>query len=255
MVSLVALLLLSHGLLPGFGSLSEELLLALFSFLLSSLFLSGRSTVIVDLVLDFDLLIDDLGGFSLQTIGYVLERLKVSSDFDLGELSLDLLFELLATHFILLDFEGDVRDDQSDDNFDGNDHVLEHNCQDDDIAKRPLRRILLLKILNKSRLFFLQESIEVLRGTNWDTWEATYDQNESIARDRKVRNKAHDRHPIANSIRTLRYIPSAELPHMLQLDADLEQIGQEGEEGCEWECHCEEGHKAKLDDRFVVVVD
>ena len=65
MVSLVALLLLSHGLLPGFGSLSEELLLALFSFLLSSLFLSGRSTVIVDLVLDFDLLIDDLGGFSL----------------------------------------------------------------------------------------------------------------------------------------------------------------------------------------------
>ena len=155
MVSLVALLLLSHGLLPGFGSLCEELLLALFGFLLCGFFLSGRSTVIFDLVLDFDLLVDDLGGFSLQTIGYVLERLKVSSDFDLSELSLDLLFELLATHFILLDFEGDVRDDQSDDNFDGDDHVLEHNCQDDDIAKSPLRSILLLKILNKSRLFFL----------------------------------------------------------------------------------------------------
>ena len=94
-----------------------------------------------------------------------------------------------------------------------------------------------------------------MRGTNWDIWEATYNQNESIARDRKVRNKAHDRHPIADAIRTLRYIPSAELPHMLQLDADLEQIGQEGEEGRERECHCEKGHKAKLDDSFVVVVD
>ena len=42
---------------------------------------------------------------------------------------------------------------------------------------------------------------------------------------------------------------------MLQLDADLEQIGQEGEERRERESHCKKGHKAKLDDRFVVVVD
>ena len=42
---------------------------------------------------------------------------------------------------------------------------------------------------------------------------------------------------------------------MLQLDFDLEQIGQEREERSEWECHCKEGNEAKLDDGFVVVED
>ena len=153
MVSFVALLLLSHGLLPCFGSLFKEHLLALFCFLLCGFFLSGRSTVVLDL--NFDFLVYDLGSLSLQTISYVLERLKVSADLELGELSLDLLFKLFATHFILLDFEGHVRDDQSDDNFYGDDHVLEHNCQDNDVAKRPLRSILLLKVSNESGLFFL----------------------------------------------------------------------------------------------------
>ena len=42
---------------------------------------------------------------------------------------------------------------------------------------------------------------------------------------------------------------------MLQLDFDLEQIGQEREERSEWESNRKESNEPKLDDGFVVVED
>ena len=42
---------------------------------------------------------------------------------------------------------------------------------------------------------------------------------------------------------------------MLELDHDLEQVGQEGEKGREWEGHSEESNETELNDRFVVVED
>ena len=228
--------------------------MAFFGPLFCSLFLRARSTFNVDLVLTRDLLVNDLGGLFLKTISDVIKRLEVPSDLDLSELSLDLFFKLLATHFILLHFEGDIWDQQSDDDLYGNDHVFENDCKYDDVSERPLHRILLLKILNKCRLFLFKNSIQILRGAHRHAGEATYEQDQSVTGDRKVRNKAHDRHPIADTVGTLGVIPPSKLPHVLQLDADLEQVGQEGEKRCKGERHREKGHKAKLDDRFVIII-
>ena len=97
------------------------------------------------------------------------------------------------------------------------------------------------------------QALVFLAGADLNAREAADDEDNDVDGDGDVANKAHDLHPVANTTGTLRDVPPSELGESVQLDLDLQQVGEEGEEGGEGERNCEESNETELDDSFVVV--
>ena len=99
------------------------------------------------------------------------------------------------------------------------------------------------------------QSFVFLAGADLNAGEAADDEDDDVDGDGNVADKAHDLHPVANTTGALSDVPPTELSQMVQLDLDLQQVGEEGEEWGEGERHSEESNETELDDGFVVVED
>ena len=71
------------------------------------------------------LYIHDFLSLFLETLCHVFERLALRTDLDVTELFQHRVFDLLSTELILSDLWGNVGNDQSDNNLDANDEMLD----------------------------------------------------------------------------------------------------------------------------------
>ena len=257
----VVQLLSSHSLLPSISHLGHQgallILILLAFFQLGGLLCSSILFILLLLLLlisfALHVSLDELGGFTLQTISHVFKVLVISSNLDLKKLFLHLVDDFDSLEFILLNLVGHVRDDQGDNDLQADDKMLNADGKEEDVGAVPVIGILLLKVLNQDRLLLEFERIQVLVPANWHRGETADQEDERVARDGEVCDKAHDRHPVANSTGVMCNISPSNLGHVLQLNLDFEKIGQEGEKWRKWERCSEEGDKAHLDHSFVVV--
>ena len=258
---LVLLALLLHRLLSSVGHLLKQLVLLLLG---KSSFLSSRLEVhltlsiheiIFSFVLSCNSGLDDFLSLTLKTLSHIDERLVTTPVLDVKDLSLDLFLNLGATELRLNDSLRHIRDDQSNNDLQGDDEMLNQDSYKDNIGTVPEGGVALVKPLHQDRFFFFQEGVEILARTNLLRWESADEEDDDVHRDSEVGDEAHDGHPVSNTASSLSSVSSSVLLEVLHLDVDLEQVSQEREEGSEGESRSEERNETKLNDSFVVVVD
>jgi len=254
---LVLFALLGHGGSPGVSHLLQKCSLLLLSLLLVLLRDHDilNFTILSIFLLCCGLFLLDFGHLFLKTLGHIVESLVLTVELDLKELFNDLLFDLIAAELIFYNLFGHVWNDKSNQNLESDDSMLDKDSEDNDVCARPKDFIFILEPLRQDRLLRDQKCVQILTRTDLHGGEAADKQNDNVDRDSKVRDEAHDGHPVSNTARALSDAPSPILSEVLKLDSNLQQIRQEGEERGEGERHREESDETELDDGLVVVED
>ena len=176
----------------------------------------------------------------------------IASKLDLKKLFLNFVNNFDPTEFVFLHFVRHVRNHKRNHNLESDHDMLNANGKEDDVGAIPVVWVSLLQELRKHRLFLCGDRIKILIPAYWHLWEATDQEDQSVAGDRKVRDEAHDRHPVAHTVCILGYVSLSKPGQLLKLNPDLQQVRQEGEKWRKWERNGKESHEAKLNDGFVI---
>lgn len=145
-----------------------------------------------------------------------------------------------------------VRDDESDQNFESNDQVLNQDCKKDNVGSVPELCVSLVQVLDKHTLFRIWKTVQVLRGSDLLGREAADNQDNGVDRDSKVRDESHNLHPVADSTRALGIVSSSIGANMPQFDLDFKQVGEEREQRSKGESSSKEGNETNLHEGFIV---
>lgn len=176
----------------------------------------------------------------------------VALELELKQFSIDFFSHFRASILSAYHSCRSVRDDQSDQNFESNDQMLNQDCKENNVGSVPERRVSLVQILNEHTFFFIWKTVQVLSGSDLLGWEATDNQDNGVDRDSKVRDESHDLHPVANSTRALGIVSSAIGANMLQFDLYFKQVGEEREQRSEGERSSKERNETNLHVGFIV---
>ena len=170
------------------------------------------------------------------------------------DLFLSLLLECRSAFFTLLDDLGDVRDQNSDHNLESDDQMLHDDGQDKDVSPGPVFA-LVHEPSGHGRLFLDRHFVQVLEVAHARLvlWVPRIEQDSQVDRNGKIGDELEDGHPVADTARLLSMVALTIPLHDVELDLDLQQISQEGEQRSKWERHCKEGDEAHLDDSFIIV--
>ena len=132
---------------------------------------------------------------------------------------------LTCNHFsavlIFFNLKGRIGNNEGNYNFKSYDEVLDQNCEEDNVSSIPAIGVSLTHVSDQDRLFSRLKIVKILNNAWGICWEASEKQNWNVHGDGKVRDEAHDWHPVSDAGRALSAIPSTIFGDVLDLDQDF----------------------------------